>query len=1008
MTNNLQPSQQMENRLHTLDILDRITQISLKGKDLDAVLNGVLELVLETFNADRAWFLYPCDPKAASWTIPFERTRSQWPGLLALGTEIAMDTSVSQLFEGLLQQQSCRQYSANGNHQIPEPAATQFTIKSQLQIALRPKTGPAWVMGLHHCEAEVIHSHQQQQLFDTIAYRISDTLDGLISVHRLRSTQANLDATLSAVPDLLFEWGLDGYIYNHNTSREDLLAVSPEQFLGRTLSDVLPSEAAKVCLESLQEANQTGTSAGRQYPLEVNGKPKWFELSIARKAQINTDQPRFIALILDITQRKHTEDALRASEQFAKTTIDAVPEHVCVIDNSAKLIAVNRSWREFYRANINGAVESNYGIGKDYLTICHDAIATGSKEAALMEQGVRRVMAGRQSHFALEYRCDSPSQKRIYVATVTKFHGDSGNLLITHKDITEIKQAEAKQQLAASVFTHAREGIFITDRDGTIIETNETFTHITGYSREEALGKNPRFLQSGLQSDEFYQSMWQNLNKDGHWSGEIWNTRKDGELFAEMLTISAVMDHQSGHPQNYVALFTDITVMKQHEQQLEHIAHFDALTNLPNRVLLADRLKHAMAQSHRRGSTLAVAYLDLDGFKPINDRYGHSTGDELLINLSQRMVEGLREGDTLARIGGDEFVAVLADIEQPEGYQPILNRLLQAASEQITIGDNLLRVSASIGVTLYPQDDVDADLLLRHADQAMYSAKQAGKNRFHLFDTNRDTEIKSRHESLQRIDFALKKKEFLLYYQPKVNMRSGAVIGVEALIRWQHPQRGLLLPLDFLPTIDDHTLSIELDLWVIESALKQISDWQNSGLALQISVNVGAKLLQHSDFMMRLSLLLSAHSDIPPNRLEIEILETSALEDIAQVSEQIRACQNLGVRFAIDDFGTGYSSLTYLKHLPIETLKIDRSFVHDMLEDSDDCAIVEGVIGLAKAFRREVIAEGVETVEHGSRLLQLGCELAQGYGIAKPMPSDQIKKWLSRWQPKRAWKKDNN
>ncbi|MEH6651357.1 MAG: EAL domain-containing protein [Motiliproteus sp.] len=1008
MTNNQQPSQLMENRLRTLDVLDRITQISLKGEGLDAVLNEVLELILDTFNADRAWFLYPCDPEADSWKVPFERTRPQWPGLLELGTDIAMEPDVSQLFEGLLTRDNSRQYSANGDHQIPEPTATQFSIKSQLQIALRPKTGSAWVMGLHHCEAEIIHNKQQQELFDAIAYRISDTLDGLISVHQLRSTQANLDATLNAVPDLLFEWGLNGFIYNYNSSRDDLLAVSPMQFLGRTLSDVLPGEAANICLEALQEANQSGTSAGRQYPLEVNGEPKWFELSIARKAQINPGQPRFIALIHDITQRKLTEDALRASEQFAKTTIDAVPEHICVIDSSAKVIAVNHSWREFYRHNINTPIQDNYGIGKNYLTICQAAIATGSAEAALMEQGIRRVMTGKQLRFTLEYHCDSSTELRIYLATVTRFHGDSGNLLITHEDITELKQAQNKQQLAASVFTHAREGIFITDHNGIIIETNEIFSHITGYSREEALGQNPRFLQSGQQDDKFYTAMWQSLDRDGHWSGEIWNTRKNGDPFAEMLTISAVRDSQSGRPQNYVALFTDITVMKQHEQQLEHIAHYDALTNLPNRVLLADRLTHAMAQSQRRGLTLAVAYLDLDGFKPINDRYGHSTGDDLLINLSQRMLEGLREGDTLARIGGDEFVAVVVDLDQPEDYQPILNRLLLAASEQITIGDNLLRVSASIGVTLYPQDNVDADLLLRHADQAMYSAKQAGKNRFHLFDTNRDTEIKTRHESLQRIDLALKQKEFVLYYQPKVNMKSGAVIGVEALIRWQHPQRGVLLPFDFLPVIDDHTLSIELDLWVIEAALKQISDWQTNGLALQVSVNVGAKLLQHSDFVMRLSLLLKAHSDVLPNRLEIEILETSALEDIAQVSEQIRACQKLGVAFAIDDFGTGYSSLTYLKHLPAETLKIDRSFVHDMLEDADDCAIVEGVIGLAKAFRRKVIAEGVETVAHGSRLLQLGCELAQGYGIAKPMPANQISQWLSGRQPEQAWQSSDN
>jgi EAL domain-containing protein (putative c-di-GMP-specific phosphodiesterase class I) len=314
------------------------------------------------------------------------------------------------------------------------------------------------------------------------------------------------------------------------------------------------------------------------------------------------------------------------------------------------------------------------------------------------------------------------------------------------------------------------------------------------------------------------------------------------------------------------------------------------------------------------------------------------------------------------------------------------------------LGDVVMQVSASIGVSFYPQDHVDADLLMRHADQAMYVAKQAGKNRYHFFDTAQDNAIKTQGQSIDDISSALHKREFVLHYQPKVNMRTGEVIGVEALIRWQHPVRGLIPPLEFLLAIEGHAVSLELGEWVIDEALRQINQWRNIGVDLPISVNISAYQLQQEHFTTRLAGLLAAHPELPPHCLELEILETSALHDISQVSATMNACQELGVRFALDDFGTGYSSLTYLKRLPTYLIKIDQSFVRNMLEDKDDLAIVEGVVGLAKAFRRKVIAEGVETIAHGVALLQLGCELAQGYGIARPMPAGEITEWIFRWE----------
>lgn len=597
------------------------------------------------------------------------------------------------------------------------------------------------------------------------------------------------------------------------------------------------------------------------------------------------------------------------------------------------------------------------------------------------------------------------SVKRV-LTRKNRFIDHKGNYFLVGviHDITERKQIEEKLKRSASVFTHAHEGIMITDASATITEVNDAFSRITGYTFEEVLGKTPQILQSECHSPDFYAEILGTLQTQGYWDGEIWNRRKNGENFPLMLTISAVTNSE-GLVQHYVLLCTDITSMKEHQNQLEHIAHYDLLTNLPNRVLLADRLSQAMVQCNRHEQSLAVVFLDLDGFKQVNDTNGHNIGDELLIALSVRMKEALREGDSLARIGGDEFVAVLTDLNSVECCEPILERLLLAASRPVRVDGMVLNVSASIGVTFYPRDNVDADLLMRHADQAMYVAKELGKNRYHLFDTAQDDAIKVQRESLEAIRYALDNHQFVLHYQPKVNMRTGTVIGVEALIRWQHPTRGLLNPIDFLPVIDNNPMSVEMGEWVIDTALTQIGLWQEMGLNLPVStsVNIAAVQLQQPDFTQRLTNLLASHPDVEPRYLELEVLETSALDDVIHVSNVMNSCMALGVNFALDDFGTGYSSLTYLRRLPANLIKIDQSFVRDMLSDSDDLAIVEGVIALAKSFKRDVIAEGVETIEHGVALLHLGCDLAQGYGIARPMPAVDIPSWISTWKADDSW-----
>lgn len=736
-------------------------------------------------------------------------------------------------------------------------------------------------------------------------------------------------------------------------------------FLGRQFSPLLAATA-----------NLARMSTNRQFP-----QP----LPIARPDEIGQLLAGFNSMLATLGQKK----------TLLKQILDTSSVGIFVVNRQGFIVQANRRMGEIFNCPLAELEDC------EYASLVHPNEREKGREKMLQ---------------LLSSEIESVDLERLYLRadqsqfwghlTGNRFLGANGEnlgLVGVIVDISERKLAEEKLQLAASVFTHASEGIMITGADGNIIDINDTFSRITGYQRNEVVGKNPRILSSGRQQKEFYSAMWRSLIDRGCWYGEVWNRRKNGEVFAEMQTISAVRDIH-GDIQHYVSLFSDITVIKEHEKRLEHIAHYDALTNLPNRVLLADRLLQAINKVQRSGKQLAVVYLDLDGFKAVNNQHGHHVGDHLLLSLARHMKQALREGDTFARLGGDEFVAVLVDLGDASASIPMLSRLLTAAAQPVTFGELTLQVSASLGVSFYPQlEQVDADQLLRQADHAMYQAKLAGRNRYHVFDAEQDRNIRGHHESQERIRDALNAQEFVLYYQPQVNLRTGAVVGVEALIRWQHPEQGLLAPGLFLPLIENHPLAVELGEWVIDQALRQIKLWHDTGLEISVSVNIGANQLQNKNFIARLKEILAQHPTVDPTELELEVLETSALEDLAWVSHVIASCAEFGVRFSLDDFGTGYSSLTYLKRLPVAQLKIDQSFVRNMLDDPDDLAILEGVIGMAAAFRLEVLAEGVESVAHGELLLQLGCELAQGFGIARPMPARQLFDWIASWRPDPAW-----
>ncbi len=561
-----------------------------------------------------------------------------------------------------------------------------------------------------------------------------------------------------------------------------------------------------------------------------------------------------------------------------------------------------------------------------------------------------------------------------------------------------LRQNTERMRLSASVFEHANDGIFITDEDARVVEINPAFIALTGYERDEVLGRKPQDLGVATGDEDILEK----LQEAGEWRGETWNRHKNGDSYAAWLDIFVVRDAQQ-HISHYVGVFSDITSAKEHQQNLEHLAYHDPLTQLPNRTMLADRLQQALARASRSSELLAICYFDLDGFKPVNDTLGHEAGDRLLVQLSARIRACLRETDTIARLGGDEFALLLCGLHSVEESQQTLDRLLETIDEPFLLEGKSVSVSASIGYTLFPLDESEPDTLLRHADHAMYQAKMNGGRGYHLFDAEHDRKTRGRRQERERIEAALPNNEFRLHYQPKVNMRHGKVVGVEALIRWQHPELGLRPPASFLPIVDNTDFVIPMGEWVMREALRQIGVWQESGLEMHVSVNIAARHLMQPGFPLRLSGLLQEFPHISPNQLELEITETAAIEDITGVAQTISSCKLLGVTFALDDFGVGYSSLTYLRRLPVEVIKVDQSFVRDMLHDNDDLAVVAGVVSLSREFHRQVIAEGVETPEHGLHLLRMGCELAQGYGIARPMPPEAVPAWVESYRPDTSW-----
>ena len=695
--------------------------------------------------------------------------------------------------------------------------------------------------------------------------------------------------------------------------------------------------------------------------------------------------------------------------------IDALTAHVALLDGSATIVAVNLAWKRF--SDYNAAQLPNFGIGSNYLKLLDgmqvrrdggDEYLHDAETARQVATGLRQVLSGGIDKCQFEYNCNSPFEKRWFLLTITPFPG-SGSIraLVAHENVTALKQAETDLRIAATAF-ESQEGMTITDAECTILRVNKAFTEITGYSAEEVVGQHPRLLKSDRHDDAFYMAMWESIVQTGSWQGEIWNRRKSGEIYPERLSITAVKGGD-GTVTHYVGTFIDITDLKAADQKIEHLAFYDSLTELPNRRLMLDRLEQALTSSARHGRHGALVLIDLDNFKTLNDTFGHAVGDQLLVDMAARLKSVVREGDTIAHPGGDEFVVILEDLDEAQQAAvqvEAVAKKIQARLDQPYLLDVVLtgeepskrshHCTSSIGITLFRDHSVTVDELMRRADTAMYQSKAAGRNTLRFFDPEMQAAVKARAALELDLRLAIVEGQFVLYYQPQVDS-SGGVIGAEALVRWQHPKYGLVSPAMFIPLAEETGLILPLGHWVLETACAQLAAWatKSSTASLTLAVNVSARQFSLPNLVEEVKALVD-YTGAPPEKLKLELTESLLLENAEDIIAKMVALKTRGVSFSLDDFGTGYSSLSYLKRLPLDQLKIDQSFVRDILTDPNDAAIARTIVALGQSLGMAVIAEGVETEAQKDFLAASDCHAYQGYLFSRPLPLQEFEVFARR------------
>jgi diguanylate cyclase (GGDEF)-like protein/PAS domain S-box-containing protein len=556
--------------------------------------------------------------------------------------------------------------------------------------------------------------------------------------------------------------------------------------------------------------------------------------------------------------------------------------------------------------------------------------------------------------------------------------------------LNQHEKDQERLRQAAVVFDSTREGVLVTDRLGLIVHVNRAFMDITGYQEDEVLGLNPSKFKSGRHDPAFYHTMFTALHDNGQWSGEIWNRRKSGEIYPQWQSIRSIKDNR-GAVSHYVAVFSDISAIKRSENEFMHLAHHDPLTDLPNRLLFTDRTRQALAyaQANKRGCALLL--IDLDHFKNINDSLGHNVGDKVLKIVADRLNSLFDNSMTLARLGGDEFAVLAENCQQVMQAAELAQRILDGLKEPILLDNRQLFISASIGISLFPNDALNAEQLLRNADSALFKAKSDGREGYALYTEELTAHAQQRVELAGELRRAIELEELRVFYQPVHDLHSGRMLGVEALVRWQHPERGLVSPGEFIPIAEQSGLIADIDAWVLKTACRQMHEWRASGFELQfVAVNVSSRLFSRNDLHQQVAKVLS-ETGLDPAFLELEVTESAVMEDPEMALEQLHRLRELGLRLAIDDFGTGYSSLLRLKRMPVQKLKIDQGFIAGLPHDEDDAAIVRAIIALGQALGMKVLAEGIETPEQANFLLENHCELGQGYLFGRPQPADELR-----------------
>jgi len=790
---------------------------------------------------------------------------------------------------------------------------------------------------------------------------------------------------VAQVPGAVFRARPGGHIDFVSEAIEEISGYPAERFMLATTDDwanIIHPEDRRMQRHAAKDALAAGSAYEIEYRIiDAGGIERWVLESGQPQGEWGSEEFRVDGIIYDISERKHDEMRIEALLTEQGAILDNVMFGVLFV-RERRIVSANRR------------AEALFGYGETELAgRSTELLFPGRAEyERLWLEQYPKIAGGLDAGEEIQFRRRDGSSFWLLVSgcALDSARPNEGSIWV-FADITERKQAEEKLRLSATVLEHIADGVMVLDVHGRVLATNPAFTQITGFTEMEALGQQSSLTRPGRHDDPLYGQMWRDLLEAGFWRGERWETRKNGEGYLEWLTVSSVRD-DNDEVTHYVCVFSDITEVKQSQDKLDHLAHHDPLTALPNRLLFHDRLQHAMVRCARAGQQLAVLFIDLDRFKNVNDTLGHHVGDLLLKQVAGQLSACLREGDTLARLGGDEFIVLLEDVGGP-GAAHVAEKLMALFEQPLTVSGYELFVTGSVGISLFPQDATDLNMLIRNADVAMYQAKARGRNGYQFYAPSMSGEgaMRLRLESLLRR--AIEKGEIFLEYQPQVEIDTGSLVGVEALVRWDSPELGRVAPVRFIPVAEDTGFISQLGQWVLAEACSQMRRWDRDGLAVpKMAVNLSVRQFERGSIAPVVAAVLQ-ETGLAAGRLQLEVTE-SVIMNTSDALQHINELRAVGVGLAIDDFGTGYSSLAYLSQLPVQTLKIDRSFIQDILVDANDEAIAVAVIQLGKSLNLSVVAEGVENEEQAAFLLRHGCRQAQGYLYSRPVAAGDI---LSRW-----------